>query len=147
MNKTKIIRNLISTFLGIVFLLGTMGFTMDFHFCQGQIKSIGFFEKAQECNSKKNGQSCTIKTSKSAKNSISKIPCCVNKQVFYKVDFIKKIETIPAVNKTKVDPPQIYKLKLNQRDYYTFTTHNPVVRNKIIYTDKDFSVLYQSFLI
>ena len=65
--------------MALLMLLSSTGFSMDVHYCQGQIKSIGLFTKAASCHKKQGLPQChTTKKSCHKKQNNTKDNCCHN---------------------------------------------------------------------
>ncbi len=57
----------------LLFLVSSLGITINAHICQGKIKSIAFFQDAEQCGMSSKGVSCENTTHS---NGINKTPCC-----------------------------------------------------------------------
>ncbi|HIP37536.1 MAG TPA: hypothetical protein EYG85_11860 [Crocinitomix sp.] len=75
-------------FLSFLMLFSTIGFSMDIHYCGGEIDNIGFYEKADVCkmmkqDTGKNVPACHQKNAKkchndNSQNRVSQKSCCDN---------------------------------------------------------------------
>jgi hypothetical protein len=69
-----------------ILLCSTIGISLDMHFCQGNIKSIGFYTDANECGMYQEQSNCT----KDEESSLSKIPCCTDSYTFLQNPVVEK---------------------------------------------------------
>lgn len=60
-------------------LISTIGLSVDVHYCQGKVKSIGFFASAEKCEQDKIQKDCH----NSAQEQITKKPCCHNFNYYF----------------------------------------------------------------
>jgi len=63
----------------LLLLLSSIGFSLDIHYCQGTIESIGIYASAEKCS----GEMEVTKCGNHSDDGISKTPCCSNEQFFY----------------------------------------------------------------
>ena len=93
MKKQSVTYRISALLLTFIMLFSTVGFSIDIHYCGGEIENIGFYEKAKECDMMKkakmsvNTHSCCPSSKskvkshcskKSSKDTIKKGSCCVN---------------------------------------------------------------------
>ena len=92
MKKSNFSYRLSAIMLSFLMLFSSVGFSIDVHFCGGEIETIGFYGKADECDMMKKAEmqkqthACCpsqkkVKThcsKNTKKNSISKKSCCQN---------------------------------------------------------------------
>ncbi len=132
--------------MALLIFFSSAGFTLDMHYCNGQLKNINFFGKAKSCHEIGQGmKNCPHhKKMMAAKNqeedSINKKGCCSNKTVHFQSnqnqqyqadnalvlstqlqDFvIAFVETFykPAVSKTESPTYTLYKSPIIPRDTY-----------------------------
>ena len=138
---------IISFFLAILIFITSAGFTLDMHFCKGELKTISLIGKAKSCHDQakvqcphhqKNGAS-TLKKEK--ENN-----CCNNEKQYFQVE---QDQIIPVFDFEKSADflnlaPEIIQSPF---DDYTFT--NLIVYNtyKPPPIQKDIPVLFESFLL
>jgi hypothetical protein len=71
--------------LALMMLVPTSGFAVDFHICQGKVKSFTIFGKAKGCSKMADGVKCTESPKKNMhQDGINKKPCCENETIFVK---------------------------------------------------------------
>ena len=141
-------------------LFSSIGFSMDIHFCGGEIETIGFYDKADQCNMMKKAEMqtkshacCSAKTetvshcqTKSTENTVKKGSCCTNEQ--FTLQSTDDAQTSTVFNLTNIDLTfvtlyifnQVYnfepKTEINNFDYYS----PPPIPN-------DVTILHQVFII
>lgn len=135
--------------MAFIMLLSTTGFSIDLHFCQGQIKSLSFIGEAKSCHSQttkpcsSKKKACSIKTTEKDCQK----DCCSNKTII--VDASDADQKIPNTE-----------LSSDQMDFLTafvevyILSHYDFYKNIIPYQnyvppllDRDISVLVQCFLL
>ena len=145
MSKHSIIKRLFSATLAFIVLVTSVGIALDFHMCQGELKSIGVFEEAIACSNMEFNSSCDS-PSKSQNDALSPEPCCKNSQFFSKLNIEKseqavfelKHQNLLALNfESRVDG-NVFLSKIAFQAI-------PLFRPPPI--EKDFSTLFQTFLI
>ena len=138
--------------MALLMLLSSTGFSMDAHYCQGQLKGVSFLGKAKSCHDIQATPSChkTKKTCQHKEENLSqeeKDNCCSNESI--------------VVEKSDVDAtsPQIASASDIQLDFvaafvavYVFNYHveanvQPFFQYKPPIPDRDIQILYQTFLI
>ena len=73
-------------------LFASMGFLVDMHYCQGQLKSISFLGKAKSCHDLGEGmKDCPhhkkmLEAKDSAGDSLSEKGCCSSETIYYHLD-------------------------------------------------------------
>jgi len=94
MQANKLHTKISATLLAFLMFFSSIGFSMDVHYCMGDIESIAFFGNKATCDMENMGaMHCSKDDSKSAvKKSFSKkkMDCCQNKHLS-----LKKIKTAP----------------------------------------------------
>lgn len=145
MTKRSISIHMMSIFLAVVVLIASIGVVFDYHICQGEIKSIGVFKKAESCYVMDKTLGC-LNHDDGLNEKLSKTSCCTSDQFVCKLniesgsnfDIYNICHNINGVI-LPIDVSELY-LPLNQSvDEPTIYRPPPI--------DKDFSVLYQAFLI
>ena len=147
MNLRTIIRNRIwFRFLcasqGVLFLLFSMGLSLDVHYCQGNIKSIGIYTTAEKCSNEMETLNCIDHSDP----AITKTPCCSNKHFSYQsgdaenTSNLVNIQASPSV--TIIQSSDCLKTDvLLLEDVMSFNDKDPPL------VVKDLNILYDTFLI
>ena len=156
MQKISFTYRLSAIFLSVLMLFSTVGFSMDIHFCGGEIDNVAFYDKADECEMMKKGNQsdlppCHQKAEKkchsnSNKNGISKNSCCDNQT--YLLQSLDDSETNNGFDVANVDLTfvtvfilsnfNLFEVENSQSEYVDYTP--PIV-------EQDVTVLHQVFLI
>jgi hypothetical protein len=150
MMKINLSHRISAMFMATLMLLSTIGFSMDIHFCQGNIAGIRTLGQTDGCC---NQQSHNDKTNTRIKcadksNSIDKKGnCCHNEHlVIYKVDLeapALQLTTTQAVQLNVLATPlQVWNLNMpTKKGINAYEIYHPTI------PDKDIQVLFQRFLI
>jgi hypothetical protein len=153
MTKSKKDR-IISLMMAILILVSSMGFSIDVHYCQGQIKSFSLFGKAESCHQEvkkqhctKHKKSCHAAPSNQEKLSSCKKDCCSNKTIIVESnDEARKLQSLKLSQK-QVEFVSVFvqvfflvKTDLN-KNIVPHLNYIPPLLNK------DIPVLIQSFLL
>ena len=139
----------------MAFLMFTtsVGFAVDIHYCQGQLKSISFLGKAKSCHEMSDAtqmKNCPQhkKMLEQNKNcSLDNKDCCGNKTFHFQSDQDKVVQTYDfAVNKQLQQFVAVYVLvffsnNLVETDTSPFNSYKPPL------VFEDILVLIQSFLL
>lgn len=81
----SIIYRIISIGLAVLMLLTSIDYTIDMHFCQGNLKSFSFFGNAEKCyKGEPSSQKC-IHSTNQQETEFSKKACCSNKTMHAKL--------------------------------------------------------------
>jgi len=106
----KILINIASNFLAFLVLFSSVSFTVEKHYCGGQLYSESFFGHAKECGmSDMDGGICKINSHNIA---VSKKSCCKTDFKFINGSQFKKESLIDVTSKY-----QYFFAKLNSIDY------------------------------
>ncbi len=126
----------------IFVLLTTVGLSLNFHYCQGNIKSIGIYASAEKCS----GEMEVTKCGNHSDDGISKTPCCSNQQFFY-----QKGDADNTSNFTNTQTSSFVTIlqgddKVHTNIFYKdkFLTYNGSDPPLVV---KDLNILYDTFLI
>lgn len=99
----KCLKYMKSFTLGFLVLLlfsnSTFAYSIDYHFCQDEIKSVTFFGKKASCSTMIEanlGSCCDKKVIPSSEESITKKSCCSNEQLQNSSVLQKKVDSEPA---------------------------------------------------
>ena len=111
MQKFSFTYRLSALFLSVLMLFSTIGFSMDIHYCGGEIENFAFYGKADECKMMKKSSvndlpACHQKTEKkchknSSKKGYSKKSCCDNHS--YTLQSIENSKTSNTLELASVD--------------------------------------------
>ncbi len=147
--KTTTSHRFYSTFLALLMLISSTGFSVDIHYCQDSIAGISFFGKADCCKSKMQSTSCHA--SKSVKVGIKnpkKDDCCHNESIVIEKSDIEAPITHLSFNQDFQLCLFIPFITTNPKciigttgDRNTFALYKPPLPERDIYS------LYQTFLI
>jgi hypothetical protein len=141
-NRKKIWFKLLSVSLGVLFLFSSIGFSLDIHYCQGKIKSIGIYAPAEKCSEEMEVTKCDNHSD----SGISKTPCCSNEQYFYQTGNADNTSNftntpiIPIVAILQSDDDAQIDVFLSE-NVLTYNGSGPPL------VVKDFNILYDTFLI
>ena len=96
----------------LLFSNSTFAYSVDFHFCQDEFKSVSFFGNEASCSKmveSYQGSCCDKNTSPSDKESISTKSCCSNEQLENASVLQKKVDSEPSFfsSLTALVPDQI----------------------------------------
>jgi len=83
----------------LLFSNSTFAYSVDFHFCQDELKSVSFFGNKASCSKmieSYRGSCCDKNTSPSDRESISTKSCCSNEQLENSSVLQKKVDAAPA---------------------------------------------------
>ena len=153
MNSTRKIYRITALFMAALMFLTSVGFTVDMHYCQGNIKSFSFFGKAKNCYELANLPTpCQAhkKTKPPPTNGgiyIDKKECCHNKSVYFHADLNQRTQSADFVLSQSFQPffaAFVYVFLPNKfvetnMTSFAFYTPPPIPR--------DISVLLQTFLL
>lgn len=138
----RAIIHLFCLFQSLIIALSSIGLSLNVHYCQGNIKSIGIYAPAEKCS----GEMDITKCSNHLGEGFTKTPCCSNKQHSYQIgnadnssNFINT-QDIPIVTilQRAVDIPAGVCFS---EGVLTFNGSDPPL------VVKDLNILYDTFLI
>lgn len=141
--------------MALLMLLPYTGFSIDLHYCKGELKSFSLVGKAKSCHAKKiikshcvlSKKSCPMARFQKAKKGLHKKGCCSNKSIKLKSN------TYPKKHKTlELNPVQLqFITAFTQVFIFKITGLSKAKIPHIAYEPpllyKDIPVLAQSFLI
>jgi len=140
--------------MAMLMLLSSTGFSIDLHYCQGQIKTFSLTGKARSCHEqvakdhcKNKKKSCHAASVNQDEVEQSQKNCCSNKTIQIDGnDEVKKISTV------EISPTQIQFITAFVQVYLLeYTNLNKVIIPHLNYIppllNKDIPVLVQSFLL
>jgi hypothetical protein len=73
------LRSVTAIVFAVILIFGTLGFNVNLHVCQSDVKAFNFFGKAESCVAMADGSSCS---STSKDEGYSKTPCCKDLNIF-----------------------------------------------------------------
>jgi hypothetical protein len=150
MMKINLSHRISAIFMATLMLLSTKGFSMDIHFCQGNIDGISMLGKTEGCCNQQSHNNKTNAKSKCAdmSNSIDKKDnCCHNEHlVINKAGSEAPDLQLTTAQEVQFDvlptPLQVWNLNIpTEKEINAYQIYHPPI------PDKDIQVLYQSFLI
>jgi len=127
--------------MSMVLLLSILSFTIDAHYCGDTLVDMAIFKKAKSCGME------VLQSSSGCESMFKKRSCCTDKQIVHKAqDDLKDAKDTLRFDKKILDIPFMgcYEFKHTPLPITTitsFTWHPPPIG------DKDFQVLYETFLI
>ncbi len=138
--------------LALMILVSSMSYTVDFHYCQGQLKSFSFLGKAKNCHemaSKK--ASChhhkTKVDDKSMTCSEDENNCCSNKTISIESDFDEQIFNLDFLNFESQFIVVAFKYSSFEDLFDDIKEVVPFAHYKPPLIQKDIPVLFESFLL
>lgn len=135
--------------LTFIVLLSSVSLSVDFHFCQGKLKSLSFYGKAKNCHEMASQKvSCPHHKSKvpTSCSEVSK-DCCSNQTILVQSDIDKQINNNNYLDFTNfifvVSNADIISMALimEAEDVVPFANYKPPLLKK------DIAVLYAVFLL
>ena len=136
----KIISNIAVFFLTALLLFSSVSFTVEKHFCGGQIFSESFFGKAEKC-----GMDDDLCKTENSNPSVSKKSCCkdeiqfINGSVFEKAPVIKLDNSQQKFSVFNLIDADLFSQKENRPTHFKKYFPPPNTHN--------FNILYQVFRI
>ena len=138
----QVLHKILALILAFIVLFSSFSFTVEKHVCMGEVMGVSFFTEAESCDMVME-EECVVHDFPG--NHIDKEPCCNDIQ-----------ELIPG---NQNEQQAIDSLELNSVQFalaFTYTYLNlfetkeeitPFIDSSPLFIDKDYQVLYQSFLI
>ena len=149
MNAINYTYRFIALFLALLMFVTSVGFTVDMHYCNGELKSFSLIGKAKSCHEKAKAP-CPHHKKMMADNqgdAIDTKSCCNNKMLHFQSDQDKQVQNFDI----KVSPPlqqfitafvtAFFTDGFTQNDRPTFVHYKPPL------IKRDIPVLTQSFLL
>ena len=136
------IRPIVSVFLASIVLIASIGVTVNFHLCAGQIQSMALFIKAQPCKMD------MPKACHNQKHTQKRQGCCKEESLTLKgketnVEVKTAIQLIPSFNLIAVILPVLYSII----DLDSSIASTQYAQYKPPLVEQDITVLVHSFLI
>jgi hypothetical protein len=132
--------------MAFVLLFATLGFSVDLHYCKGQLKSFSFIGKAASCHA--NQASCPNHSKTGLKQEAKEENCCSNKKI--QKDNMDEDYTMSSVI-------ELTNIPIHFAATYSFVVHEPCSlpsvehsifpENKDLLPPRDIYVLLESFLL
>lgn len=97
-SKKIILRRLGAILLLIPVLVGSMGFSIDIHYCKGEVKSFKIYGDANACYEKKSEEVCSFNDYEAI--SIQRNKCCSDAEIIYRSTF--ESNTVLEINTQQV---------------------------------------------
>ena len=152
MSRTNSIYRFIALTLALLMFTTSVGFAVDMHYCQGQLKSVSFFGKAKNCHEMSSGDSMKNcphhkkMMKQNSNSSIDKNDCCDNKTMHFQSDQDQVFQTLDFTNKQAQQfilayVAVFFNSRLIETDTPTFAKYKPPL------VLRDIPVLVQSFLL
>ena len=139
----QVLQKILALILAFIVLFTSFSFTVEKHVCMGEVTDVSYFTDADSCGMEMEEEDCTM--DKNNEEHMQQEKCCVNVQ-----------ELIPG---NQNEQQAINSLELDQVPFilaFTYTFLNlyevkedpkPFIASSPPIVDKDFQILYQSFLI
>lgn len=141
--RAHIAHQLLSFLLVVLLLFSSVGMSIDIHFCQNKIKSIGIMAPAQTCGADMDLKACGT----SNEPALSKKSCCSNGHYAYQTSEVRLASSLmhmiapPYIGLLpNYDKPSIDAL-LSEIECAYYSSAPPP------YVISDFNILYDTFLI
>lgn len=155
MKVIKSTYHLIALMMAFLMFFTSAGFTMDMHYCGGELKSVSFFGKAKTCHDMVGENEAPLKNCPHHKKMMAEKKgcsedkdCCSNKTVKLQSDQDQKIQTNDFVVNKQLKQFVIAYVAVFfaddfdlQREATTFTHYKPPL------IPRDIPVLNQTFLL
>ncbi|MCK8523468.1 hypothetical protein M0D21_17935 [Aquimarina sp. D1M17] len=136
----KIIHNSCASLLAVLVLLSTMSFSVNMHYCGKTLVDVSVFNVAKSCEmpQMKSTQECSVETKKKS--------CCTDKQII-----VEGKEDLKDIVKNLTFEQQVFLVSFTHSYIYLFSAKDTAITSFIEYPppllDKDYQILYETFLI
>ncbi|MEW7277881.1 hypothetical protein ABW636_04745 [Aquimarina sp. 2201CG1-2-11] len=136
----KVFHKIASVLLATLVLFSTLSFTVDMHYCGSRLVDVALFKEAKSCGMEQ------MQKLLSCGDTVKKKSCCKDKQVVIEgQDDLKDTVTKLTLDQEVFATSYIYTYQNIAPDVISsitsFIGHSPPI------PDKDFQVLYETFLI
>jgi hypothetical protein len=84
MHSAKFSIKIVALILSGIVLIGSVGVSLDFHICQGKVKTFSIFGIAESCSAMEMNSKCD---SSSEESAFTRKKCCSNESVYSSVSF------------------------------------------------------------
>jgi len=133
-----------SLVMALLILITSVGFSLDIHYCNGQLKSVSFFGKAKSCHDNSVQKSCSHHKELQKDND-----CCENRTFVFQSDLDKdldsKVFTLPVTKELSSFIVAFTIVSLNLYPKFETNIIESYYSNPIIH--RDIYVLFETFLI
>ena len=82
----------ISALMALMVFISSTGFSVDTHYCKGELKSVNFISEAKSCHSNPHKVNKACHHSSNMPASLSKKDCCENKLIHVYSEIIKSVD-------------------------------------------------------
>lgn len=138
-----------SLVMALMVLVSSNSYTIDFHYCQGQLKSFSIYGKAKNCHELASKMASCHHNKQKPDDSVfcseGDNNCCNNEIVYFESDFDEKIPNIDYLNS------QHYVVAFKNSSFNDlfneFKEDVPFAHYKPPLIQKDIPVLFESFLL
>lgn len=136
--------------LALMIFVSSMSYSVDFHYCQGQLKSFSLMGKAKNCHEMATKIS-TCKHHKAKEDSLASESvdknCCNNETVYFESDLDKQLIGSDFVD-IDVDQFETVLYSAGTSNYIEFYEQDvPYLHYKPPLIRKDIPVLFESYLL
>lgn len=153
MNSINSTYRFIALFLALLIFTTSVGFAVDIHYCQGELKTVSFFGKAKSCHNMANAtpmKNCPQhqKMLKQSENcSVDTQDCCGNKTLHFQSDQDKVLQTVDfTLNKQLQQFVATYVVVFFSINSFKKVS-TPFIFYKVPLIIRDIPVFFQSFLL
>lgn len=153
MTQLNITYRFISISLALLIFITSVSFTVDMHYCGGQLKSFNLFGKAKSCHSAEapTMKNCPMHQKMMEQNqntSVEQKDCCENRTLHFELDQDQKIQKVDlAISQNFQQFLTAYVSIFFFNSIQTEINKPSFVHYKSPLIARDISVLFQSFLI
>lgn len=151
MKTINLTYRIISLTLALLILVSSVGFSLDTHYCKGELKTVSLFSKAKNCHdvkAKSVNKHCNHSSpSYNPETTLKKKDCCQNITYHFLSDFNKKenpeniVVNLKLVKSLFAANSAFFTNHVCSAENQTFTHYKPPLISKNI------SPLYQIFLL
>ena len=136
--------------LVLMILVSSMSYSVDFHYCQGQLKSFSLIGKAKNCHEMAAKKS-TCKHHKANEDSLASDSvdkkCCNNETVYFESDLDKQIVSFDFIDIDLSQFESAFSSTVSSNYVEFFKQDAPYLYYKPPLIRKDIPVLFETFLI
>ena len=134
--------------MALMMLTTSIGFAMDLHYCQGNLKSISFFSKAKKCHDMVAMTNCSHhqEQQEQSQSCSEEEDCCQNETFQFQSNQEKAIQTFDFVVNKQLQQfltayVMVLTMSFDEIDTIPYTYYKPPLIHR------DIPVLVQSFLL
>lgn len=142
-------RRSLALILAFLILISGTGWSMDLHFCQGNLRGISFISKSQNCHNKGGSKACQKKKKACHHSSIElseeeKNTCCENRAVDVEADDTDKVSVSHLNLDLHHDDVVLVPMTVSLQIIRSLQKHSPQ-KYRPPPSHKDFQILLQIF--